>query len=171
MTVLGLPGRNAETEGWLQALCTRLGFAHAEVLHYRHWDDPLPADAAFEARRLAGRAIDLVIGKSLGTLVAALAHEAESFRPESAILIGVPLRGLEDWQLAAYQGLAAQVPTLFVQQSQDFTGSHAELAAWARSSRHATVIEVPGSDHAYADLEVLEAAIMPWLVERNGFGS
>jgi pimeloyl-ACP methyl ester carboxylesterase len=171
VTVIGLPGRNAETEDWMRSLCARLGFAQAEVLHYRHWDDPVPADAAFEAHRLAGRAIDMVIGKSLGTLVAALAHDAESFRPGLAILIGVPLRGLEDWHLAAYRRLATRVPTLFVQQSQDFTGSHAELFAWARSFERATVVEVPGTDHAYADLEALEAVIGPWLVGLNRLGS
>lgn len=166
MEVLGLPGRNPETEDWLRSLCARLGLVPTEVMRYRHWDQPVPADAGFEAHRLAGRGVELVIGKSLGTLVTALAHAAGSFRADSAILIGVPLRGLDELQLDAYRRLATAVPTLFVQQSLDFTGSHAELSNWARSLERATVVEVPGSDHAYADLDALAAVIGPWLAER-----
>ena len=162
--VLGLPGRNPETEGWMSALLIALGNADAEVVRYRHWQSGGDPDVASEAieHPVAGRR--LVVAKSMGTMV--LLAGAENGAPERAVLIGTPIRSYTDAQVQALQTLAAGVPCLFIQQANDFTGSAASLRAVLGDQ--VVLREVAGSDHVYADVEELSILIEGWQSALDG---
>ncbi len=161
MKILGLPGVKAATGPWLQALLAELADLSGdyEIQAYRHWDEDTGADIACEAGRLERRRVDLVIAKSLGTLIATHAFDHAAFRPRHAVLIGCPLRrhGADDY--AALHRFVTAVPTLFIQQRDDFNGSCAELRAAVAKLANAAVAEVPGADHVYADVAELAGLV------------
>ena len=162
--VLGLPGRNPETENWLASLLETLGEHDAEVARYRHWqnDSDPDVDSEATAHPVAGR--KLVIAKSMGTMV--LLASAQQGDPERAVLIGVPVHGYSEAQLDALQALSRRLPCLFIQQIDDFTGSAATLRAALGES--AALEEVAGSDHMYADVDELVALIGNWQASVHG---
>ena len=162
MQVIGLPGRSRETKEWMQRLLASLGIAEPAIAHYRHWDSEIEADVSYEAERLQDQVPELVVAKSLATLIAASAFALYSFRPKAAILIGVPLCNFSPQQLQLLRHLSDQVPTLFVQQSADPGASFLELQSLVRDFGHAEAAQVSGDDHAYANISELVAAIDPW---------
>jgi len=162
MELLGLPGRNPETEAWMAGLLDALGLGAGETVHYRHWDDGGEPDVTGEAQRLAGLEPELVIAKSMGTLVAATAHAMHDFRPRAAVLIGSPIGHLPKEVLMVYMELGNVVPTLFIQQEEDFTAPFAAVEALAGRCRLSEAVAVPGSDHVYADVDALVRRIQRW---------
>jgi len=160
--VLGLPGRNPETEAWLAGLLAALDAPDANGIHYAHWDDGGEPDVELEARRLARLKPQLVVAKSMGTLVASTAFDLHEFRPERAVLIGTPVGHLPASAVARLTALADATPTLFIQQQDDITGSFAEIDAVVSGCARGTTVSVPGSDHVYADVEQLASLIQRW---------
>jgi pimeloyl-ACP methyl ester carboxylesterase len=162
MEVLGLPGRNPETEAWMAGLLGALGLGAGRTAHYRHWDDGGEPDITGEAQRLSGLEPDLVIAKSMGTLVAVTAHSMHDFRPRAAVLIGSPIGDPAPEVLMLYTGLANAVPTLFIQQEEDVVAPFSAVEAVAKRSRLGEAVVVPGSDHVYADVDALVSLIERW---------
>ena len=162
--VLGLPGRNPETETWMSELLSAAGCGDAEVARYGHWQDGGDPDVAREAlgHSLSGRR--LVVAKSMGTMV--LLAAAQRDYPERAVLIGTPIKAYSEAQIEALQALAARLPCLFIQQTEDFTGSAASLRAVLGGA--VTFEEVPGSDHVYADVQALGELISSWQAALDG---
>lgn len=162
--VLGLPGRNPETEGWLAALLQALGNADAEVARYGHWQHGGDPDVAAEAGRHSVAERALVVAKSMGTMV--LLAAVEKGDPARAVLIGTPVDAYSPAQIDALKALSARVPCLFIQQTDDFTGRAATLRAVL--GEQAVLREVAGSDHIYADVEELASLIGGWLASIDG---
>ncbi len=163
MKLIGLPGRNQETEAWLRELFGLLALGDCEVVRYRHWSADAEPDVTHEAEGLRNRTADLVIAKSMGTIVTTAAHSACSFRPSRAVLIGSPVAHLAPEMLARYRDLAEQIPTLFIQQSADFTGTFAQLMRIVGDCKRSDAYEVPGADHVYSDTAELASIIRAWL--------
>jgi hypothetical protein len=163
--VLGLPGRNPETEAWMAALLYMLGSNPVHVASYAHWRDGSEPDVAAEAARHPVGDADLCVAKSMGTMVL-LASAAGGGVPGSAVLIGTPLKAYTDTQLEALHALIAQIPCLFIQQTDDFTGSCAALRELLGSD--AAIEEMSGSDHVYADMDQLAELISAWREARIG---
>jgi hypothetical protein len=165
MHVTALPGRRSETEAWLRSLLVAAGLPEASVVRYRHWDTDVEASGAFEAARLANQSPQLVIAKSLGTVIAATAFCLHEYRPTAAVLIGTPYAALESSDLHFLQQFAAGVETLFIQQSEDPGGSAAQLRTALQLAR-GEVAAVPGDDHLYSDTTALAAVLRRWIKQQ-----
>jgi pimeloyl-ACP methyl ester carboxylesterase len=176
MQIVGLPGRQPETESWLRSVLSAAMLPAEGMVRYRHWDEDVDASAGFEAERLCGLTPALVVAKSFGTAIAAAAFGLHQFRPRAAVLIGTPYQqfcpGAADLSgtpydavagtaLALLRQLAQGVETLFIQQVQDPGGSSGELARTLQLSG-GQVEAVPGSDHMYLDVAALAAIIRRW---------
>lgn len=161
MQVVALPGRRSETEAWLRSLLLAAELSVDGIVRYQHWERKVEANVEFEASRLAGLAPQLVVAKSMGTIVAAAAHHFHGFRPRSAILIGTPYGALPSPERRLLQKFAQSITTLFVQQTADPGGSAEALAATLQLTG-AEVIAVPGSDHLYSDTHALGAILTQW---------
>ena len=161
MSVVALPGRRSETEPWLRALLDASGHPDARVVRYRHWDTAHEASVAVEAERLADAAPRIVVAKSFGTIVAATAYDAWRFRPAYGLFVGTPYAAIDDDALHLLRRFAAEVTTLFIQQAEDPGGAASALAATLRL-RRGEVVEVPGSDHLYRDVDALAAIVRRW---------
>src|SRR5688500_10643499 len=99
MTLLGLPGRKPSTLEQMSRLVSRLrlGQHQQTVRSYQFWadeDSPNP-DISADVRFVAESAADIVVGKSIGTLITMLACESPDVRPRQCVFIGTPLRRLE----------------------------------------------------------------------------
>ncbi len=165
MKLIALPGQTQATEPWLAeivGLVTTSG-DRVDQLHYRHWDESGEPDVAHEASRIANSPCDLVIAKSLGTLIALTAFKQFTFRPDRAVFIGIPFNHYSADYLELLREFAAATPALFIQQTADVTGRFDALnVAYADV---ADLAEVPGSDHFYGDVEQLEKLISAWLTQ------
>lgn len=168
MNIVGFPGRNPETESWMKTLLVPLASADrtAVIARYSHWNaegsaEGMP-DVALEAARCSIGQDDLVVAKSMGTMVL-LAAIALDQMPARAVLIGTPLKGYSESQMRELKALSTTIPCLFIQQTDDFTGSHAQvLSSVGSDSTMTTVRQVEGADHIYSDTEALTALILDW---------
>ena len=163
MNLIGLPGRNAETEAWMTGLLKGLSFSKGadSIAHYRHWDDASEPDLLHEASRLSISDADLVVAKSMGTLVL-LTYYLQQNPPFRAVFIGTPLKAYSNEKLNTLQAFANQIPSLFIQQNSDIAGSFAELEPVVGGCAEATLVQIPGEDHIYADTDQLATIIESW---------
>jgi hypothetical protein len=163
MTLIGLPGQNPETAGWMQSLLDdlALGQTTENIARYRHWDDGSRPDVAHEAQQLHIESGDTVIAKSMGTMVL-LGHAESGQRPDRAVFIGTPIRGYPPESIESLQAFAEAVPSLFIQQTDDVTGGFEALKAVVGECARASLAEIVGDDHVYADTAELKAIIEEW---------
>jgi hypothetical protein len=162
MQVIALPGRRAETESWLCSLLEASGLGTEGVIRYTHWTDGNEASVPTEAKRLAGLSPDVVVAKSFGTNVAALAFDQNQFRPGRVILIGTPYLAVSAHELTLLRRLARATPVKFIQQAEDPGGPASQLAQ-NLEVREDSVVAVPGNDHMYTDIKLLSAITREWL--------
>ena len=167
MQVVALPGRRTETEPWLRDLLLAAGLPDSGVARYRHWNSDAEASVSFEAALLSDQVPQLVVAKSLGTVIAATAFGYHGFRPAAAVLVGTPFQALAAEDLRLLQKFARGVETLFIQQAEDPGGSAAGLHDALQITR-GQVAAVPGSDHLYRDTFALVNALRPWLAQQLG---
>lgn len=165
MKLLGLPGRKSSTFDHMVDLTARLRLAQDSVAvqSYGFWgpeDDPNPAVEP-EAQIAAVSGADIVVAKSFGTLVTMIARRDFGFAPSACIFLGTPLRRSPDIAMRLAEHLAA-IPTLLIQQTADFNGSFAEVAAVAAGAPSAIALEVPGGDHLYEDIDAIAPLIEAW---------
>jgi pimeloyl-ACP methyl ester carboxylesterase len=161
LRILGLPGRLPETAPRIAALGRALG-GEVEVQRYAAWPgDPIPDEVA-EAARAAGHSPDLVIAMSFGCLVAMAARETHGLTAKAYVFLGAPVRRLAvEGRLGLLARQAQAAPTLFIQQTEDFTGPYRELLA--ALPREAVAHEVPGADHVYDAAAGLAGVVARWL--------
>jgi hypothetical protein len=164
MHILGLPGRKASTLAQLQALLARveLGQDGASIQTYGFWgsEDVPDPDIAPEARIAAESGADIVLAKSIGSLVTMLAIERHGLAPRLCIFFGTPLRRFQgEGLLPLLAAHMAQMPTLFIQQTSDPNGAYGDLAALAAPRAQCRAFEVPGDDHLYDDVDALAQII------------
>lgn len=163
MKLIGLPGRNPETAGWMQTLIDSLvlGQTSAEAARYRHWEDGGNPDVAHEAAQLNLAPDDVVVAKSMGTMVL-LACARSGSVPARAVFIGTPIGSYPAPMFEDLQALANTVPSLFIQQTSDFTGGFEAVKSVVGEAACASLAEVAGEDHVYADTAELKAIIEAW---------
>jgi len=163
MKILGIPGVKIETKEWMQNLLAALGgnSFESKVHPYRHWSENIEVDIDHEASCLKDISVDLVIAKSLGTLITTHAFASFNFKPKIAVFIGSPLKrhGFDNFGLL--KSFVESVPTHFIQQTSDFNGSFEQLKYFVQPYHKAIVTEVPGDDHIYSDIDRLQKIIQP----------
>lgn len=166
MHVIALPGRNPQTESWMTQLVKTLeiGQDQTDIIHYKHWDEGGQPDVPYEVARLKDLTPDLVIAKSIGTMLCMRAYGTAGFRPFKTVFIGLPLRAFAPFQKQNLVNICRQVPTLCIQQTADANGSYAQVSALLADVKLCNIVEVPGGDHAYSDLGELKRLIETWLI-------
>lgn len=169
MRLLGLPGREPATLGQMQALFARLevGQTETEIRRHGFWDtDWTNPDLLPEADAVGLLSADLVIAKSIGTLITMLAADRHGFSPTACVFIATPLKRLiaED-RIPLLEAHCDAIPTLFIQQAEDFNGAYAPLAEIVARHPRCTAVEIPGCDHLYEDLDLIAPLIEAWVNE------
>lgn len=163
MKTLGLPGVKPATKKWMLELFSALSenLLEFKIIEYRHWSDDSDADINYEASCLKDISVDLVIAKSLGTFISTYAFSSYNFKPKKAVFIGSPIQRHSSNNYALLSNFVESVPTLFIQQTSDFNGSYGELNEVLQTNPNASIVEVPGEDHIYSNINELQIIIHP----------
>lgn len=166
MNILGLPGRNDATGPWMDRILSNVASNsdRHETQYYQAWQNNTEVDEDYELAKAAGFQPDLIIAKSLGTLLTLIGYHRKVLTASHCVLIGIPVSNLQaeehemlsDWQMTG-------VKTLFIQQTNDVTGSVAALNDIVPNSKKITVREIPGEDHVYGDVDELVTLIQDWI--------
>ncbi len=171
MKILGLPGINPLTEQWMKKLFSSIELDQADVAiqQYQCWTNPgAKLNLEREAKIVAKSKPDIVIAKSIGTRVALFTFTKGLTSSNACIFIGTPVRGYSNDELSELIKLCAFLPMLFIQQTDDPTGSYSLLASSIPDSTLCKMCEVPGSDHFYGNIDQLKEIIESWY---RGIGS
>ncbi len=96
-------------------------------------------------------------------MLSTIAFDTFNFKPRKAVFIGTPLQRHSANSFELLSKFINSVPTLFIQQTSDFNGSYIELTEAVQFNQNGTVVEVPGDDHQYADINGLQKIILPVL--------
>ena len=166
MNILGLPGRNDATGPWMDRILSNVASNsdRYETQYYQAWQNNTEVDEDYELAKAAAFQPDLIIAKSLGTLLTLIGYQRNLLQASRCVLIGIPasnlraeeIKMLSDWQVTG-------VKTLFIQQTSDVTGSFAALKDILPNSTSITVKEIPGEDHVYGDVDELVILIQDWI--------
>jgi hypothetical protein len=162
--LLLLPGNHPSQRQWIEMVYARLAdlYDEAVAVAYAHWEREEAGFIDFDAelQRLARTvAPDRrwgLLGKSAGVLLGLMAVQRQIVEPEIGFFLGTPVtwareRGLNVTPLL--QGFPGRA--VFVQKSHDPVGHAQDLWDTLQEIGMARyeVIELPGADHDYADLE------------------
>ncbi len=167
MNILALPGISQKTEKWANALLAELAVEKSTVMvqHYLHWDcgDDQCLKFAEEVERLRGMAVDLLVAKSLGTMIGLAACEAKLIAPRRAVLIGTPVSGFKENNMNLRQMADIGIPCLYIQQQDDIVGSAAALEKEIAGLVGVVLVRIPGDNHQYKDIKLLARHMRRWL--------
>ena len=166
MKIVGLPGSNRWTEQWLAEVIgsLELGQTASAVRSYRHWHtSEAELDLDYEIAQVAAERPDLVVAKSLGTVVALTGQGAGAIGAARYVFIGVPVSGLREQELELLKGIGERrEPCLFIQQRDDRAGSFGSLQEHVSQGPNVTLEVIPGDDHRYDDIPILKTLIEAW---------
>ena len=167
MNILALPGISQKTEKWANTLLAELAFEKSTrtVQRYLHWDcgDDQCLKFAEEVERLRGIAVDLLVAKSLGTMIGLAACEAKLITPRRAVLIGTPVSGFKENGMNLRQMADIGIPCLYIQQQDDIVGSAAALEKEIAGLVGVVLVKIPGDNHQYKDIKLLARHMRRWL--------
>lgn len=168
--LLLLPGNNPNQRQWIEKVYTALAdlYDEAVALAYAHWEQEQAEFIDFDAelKRLTGTVAPdrtwSLLGKSAGVLLGLLAVQQQIIAPQIGFFLGTPItwaqeRGLDITPLL--QRFPAR--SVFVQKSRDPVCHAGDLRETLREigmTRY-TVIELPGADHDYDDLDRIKEIV------------
>ena len=168
--VLGLHGREPSTRFQMEALLAALGAGAEAIQAYGFWEDADYSDPelGLEAAVAGASGAEVVVAKSIGTLVTLLAGRDHGLAPKACVFLATPMRRFQaqGW-VSLLEDHCAAIPTLFIQQTDDFNGAHADLATVVAPHRECRALEIPGADHLYEDIGRIAPPVRDWLAGRG----
>jgi predicted alpha/beta-hydrolase family hydrolase len=175
MNLLVLGGLSPRNKEYVHRVADALGplFEKTVVHEYAHWaTSDSHMDLQHELNVLRARARELggdyvIFAKSAGGVLVLKAIAAKTLRPRACLFAGLPLSFARQHSHEIDEWLKAlTMPSVFVQNSHDPTGSYRELERFlsqhARGPHYQT-IELPGDTHDYLDMPKLKDFISQFL--------
>ncbi len=164
MKILLLPGVNPATIDWLHFLTEKLSLAEADTVlnNYQFWSAPDEEKSlSREVANLPGDDFDLIIGKSLGTLILLQALYEKRIVCNQALLIGIPSAVIDqkaDFKPESLELLKGD-DIFIVQQVNDQLGPANMLEPYAPSN----LLVIEGNDHLYESYDFYVDDVLQWL--------
>jgi len=173
MKLVLLPGNDARNQTWIREVRDSISdkFDGSYLQGYGHWGSGKTViDLNTELQKLyASEAIlspYTIFAKSAGVLLSLKGMYDKMLMPQRCIFVGTPVHfakqnrfPLESW-ITAYQ-----VPTLFIQKSRDPAATFGFLKGYLekRGVKNHTMVEMPGDDHDYKEIDELNRIINDYL--------
>lgn len=163
MKLVLLPGNHEFNAQWSQDVAAALRDRFdVHIQSYRHWTTGKLIDLDFELDRLAETTGHMgeyaVFGKSIGAILAMRGIYEGRISPKKCVFVGVPIRrARHEFDVDRWLG-KYDIPTLFIQQTNDPAASYAELVNFLEETKleNYRLVEIPGGDHMYSDIELLK---------------
>lgn len=171
MKLLLLAGNSLHNKEWIEEVERTLAphFNQTLVHYYRHWStgDEL-IDLEYELERLTTSLGDLadwvVFAKSAGTILIIRGCYEKKIKPIKCVFAGTAIGWAEARGLSVHEWLRNySIPTLFIQKTLDPAISYRDLEQLLSGVANAVAKEIPGDNHSYEDLSVLENEITRFL--------
>lgn len=163
MNVLIFGGMSPRHEQWVRDVADALSphFKRVRYQDYQHWGDGSEMDLEYEIEQAvqlaAGFGEYIVVAKSIGTVLTALANAREVINPERCVFMGLPLKAIENDIPAVAGALPKLPPTVFLHNEADPLGSSEAVRAYVEA--HAPLRydfqTLPGNTHDYIDFNLI----------------
>jgi predicted alpha/beta-hydrolase family hydrolase len=140
-------------------------FETVTTQHYRHWQNGEEwADVEYEITVAKEKVRDLspyiIIGKSIGTAIAARGVAEGVLHPEKIILLGVPIKGGVPAKSLIEWLKQITIPVVIVQNTADPLGSFVEVkSSLENTNNNLSFVELAGETHDYVDFEAIARLI------------
>ena len=167
MKILGLPGIRPVTLQWMQKLLASLELGQSEttVQQYQCWSaQGTQINLQEEAMQAAQNKPDLVIAKSVGTRIALHAYVNRILMADSYIFLGTPINNFSDKETGSLRYMCNAARILLLQQKEDPTGHFIKLSSCLPVAPLCIHTEIPGNDHAYANISLIKQLVESWYV-------
>lgn len=164
MKILAIPGKMPATKTWLADILEHAHLSDAQILlhEFDAWKTSTSFDVNNECRQLPMGHFDLVITKSIGTLLVLRSH---NLTWNKLIFIGSALSLYETSDKQALVALKDKYfSTLMIQEDQDPFGGYDELNALLGEDKgKVTCFSVKGEHHQYPNTTEIGQMITHWL--------
>ena len=167
MNILGLPGKNSATGPWMEEILSQIDLPEdtRNTQYYKAWQEAgSEIDEVVELDLAAGFDPNLIVAKSMGSILTLIGVGAGKLKPTACVLIGVPVNGLLETEKSVLQNWQdTGISLLCIQQTSDVTGTYEQLEDLAPEANGlVTLVEIAGSDHVYSDVPELTQIINKW---------
>lgn len=171
MKLLLLAGNSLHNKEWIEEVERTLAphFNQTLVHYYQHWStgDEL-IDLEYELEQLTASIGDLagwvVFAKSAGTILIIRGCYENKIKPLKCVFAGTAIGWAEAQGMNVHEWLKNySIPTLFIQKTSDPAIGYLDLANLLNDVVNVTTKEIPGDNHSYEDLRVLESEVTQFL--------
>lgn len=167
MNALLLPGNSSRHATWIEDFKSAVSshFDATKTQHYQHWqtgEEWANVDQEISIAKEQARELEpyIIIGKSIGTIIAAKATATGKLFPEKLILLGVPINGGAEPDTFANWLTHIKIPVTIIQNTNDPMGSFAEITENFKDvGDHVSFVELPCTTHNYLDFEAIAELI------------
>lgn len=164
MHLIILPGNSKEyNEQWLyDSEKNYKDLFDSTTTHvFKHWETgedmiDIPTEVEKLIKEVEGKDDYVIFAKSAGTQTTATAVAEGKISPKKCVFVGSPWGGLSKDILSKYN-----IPTLFIQQTDDMFFKYPELEKLLKGSgiQNYKLIETPGNNHAYDNYDEIKGWI------------
>ncbi|MBC7006740.1 hypothetical protein BIZ37_29785 [Photobacterium sp. BZF1] len=163
MKILAIPGKMPATQTWLEKIIAATPWSNEniDVHRYNAWDFEQDFNVDTEIEHLPSGHYDVVITKSIGTLVTLKSQQKISW--DRLVFIGIAwsiYSNIEKELLPALNNHG--LPILIIQESHDPFGSYQEINHVLLNMEHITCKEVTGERHQYSNIPLIGKIINDW---------
>lgn len=173
MRTLGLPGKNKSTGPWLDKILSSEVFVNDVIQRqsYRAWQSTEEEiDEVFELDVASKFEPELIVAKSMGSILTILGVAQSILKPQACVFMGVPILSLQKDEKSCLENWKdTGIKTLFIQQHSDPTGSFSQLLELIRPADNLCFEVVEGSDHIYSDIPELVGLMKSWRNRMNSW--
>ena len=163
MKILAIPGKMPATQAWLEKIIAATPWANEDIDVHRYdaWDCEQDFSVEKEIEHLPSGHYDVVITKSIGTLITLKSQQKISW--DRLVFIGIAwsiYSNIEKELLPALNNHG--LPVLIIQESHDPFGSYQEINHVLLDMENITCKEVSGERHQYSNIENIGEIITNW---------
>ena len=171
MEIVLLAGNSVKNKIWIEAVekTVQSLFDQTQILYYEHWKLE-QKDALIDIKKETEKLVKLInknqrvyiFAKSVGCLVALTAIRDQKIMPKGCCFVGLPVNWSRANNIPIVHLLEKySVPTIFLQKTQDPAIGCKELKVLLKEQevKNDSVIEVPGNNHEYDDMQQIYKAI------------
>ena len=152
------------TQTWLEEIISITPWKNEDIdLHYFNaWDSNHDFNIQNEIEHLPSGHYDVVITKSIGTLITLKSQQRISW--DRLVFIGIAWSLYSNKEKELLPALNNQgLPVLIIQEKHDPFGSYQEINQVLLNLEHITCIEVAGDHHQYPNVSLIAEIITNWV--------